>query len=195
MAKLTAKQQRFVEEYPVDFNATRAAERAGYRGSDQTLAAVGYENLRKPHIEEAIRARVERLTMAADEATLRLSRWGRGTLAPFLSVDEQGRVVIDLGSDEAKAHLHLLREVSQTEKIIAVDDEETVLQRKLAIKLHDAKDAVLNVLKMHGKFVEKHEHSGPGGGPIPLETRLAQVPDEELFKGREAAAARAIGGG
>jgi len=28
--KLSAKQQRFVEEYLVDFNATAAAKRAGY---------------------------------------------------------------------------------------------------------------------------------------------------------------------
>ena len=30
MAKLTEKQQRFVEEYLVDLNATQAAIRAGY---------------------------------------------------------------------------------------------------------------------------------------------------------------------
>lgn len=155
MAKLTPKQRRFVEEYPVDFNATRAAERAGYRGSDQTLAAIGYENLRKPQIAEAIRARVERLSMSAEEATLRLSNWGRGTMTPFLSVDDQERVVINLGSDLAKANLFLLRKVSQTEKIIAVEDEETVLQRKLSIELHDAKDATIQILKLLGKFQER----------------------------------------
>ena len=30
MAKLTAKQQRFVDEYLIDLNATQAAIRAGY---------------------------------------------------------------------------------------------------------------------------------------------------------------------
>lgn len=30
MAKLTRKQQRFVEEYLIDLNATQAAIRAGY---------------------------------------------------------------------------------------------------------------------------------------------------------------------
>ena len=47
-SKLTAKQERFVEEYLVDLNATRAAIRAGY--SENTAAAVGCENLTKPNI-------------------------------------------------------------------------------------------------------------------------------------------------
>lgn len=50
--KLTAKQQRFVEEYSIDFNATQAALRAGY--SEKTCGAIGTENLAKPLIQEAI---------------------------------------------------------------------------------------------------------------------------------------------
>lgn len=50
--KLTAKQQAFLNEYLVDLNATQAAIRAGY--SEKTAAEMGYENLRKPQIKEAI---------------------------------------------------------------------------------------------------------------------------------------------
>lgn len=53
MAKLTPKQQRFVEEYLVDLNATQAAIRSGY--SKKTAASIGDENLRKPEIASAIR--------------------------------------------------------------------------------------------------------------------------------------------
>ena len=52
MAKLTAKQQRFVEEYLVDLNATQAAIRAGY--STNTAGSIGDENLKKPEIKSAI---------------------------------------------------------------------------------------------------------------------------------------------
>ena len=52
MAKLTPKQQRFVEEYLVDLNATQAAVRAGY--SARTASSIGEENLRKPEIQQAI---------------------------------------------------------------------------------------------------------------------------------------------
>ena len=52
MDKLTDKQQKFVEEYLVDLNATQAAIRAGY--SEPTAQQIGSENLTKPVIAEAI---------------------------------------------------------------------------------------------------------------------------------------------
>ena len=52
MSKLTAKQQRFVDEYLIDLNATQAAIRAGY--SHQTARAIGSETLTKPAIQDAI---------------------------------------------------------------------------------------------------------------------------------------------
>lgn len=59
MAKLRDKQKRFVQEYLVDFNETQAAIRAGY--SKKTAAAIGYENLRKPHIRAEIEKRKKAL--------------------------------------------------------------------------------------------------------------------------------------
>ena len=50
--KLTEKQQRFVDEYLIDLNATQAAIRAGY--SVKTADAIGCENLTKPNIQQAI---------------------------------------------------------------------------------------------------------------------------------------------
>jgi len=63
---LTARQQRFVNEYLLDLNATQAAVRAGY--SARTAGAIGYENLTKPQVATAIceaqaeRARQTRVT-------------------------------------------------------------------------------------------------------------------------------------
>ena len=53
--KLTAKQQRFVDEYLVDFNATQAALRAGY--SKKTAAFIGAQNLKKLQIQTEIARR------------------------------------------------------------------------------------------------------------------------------------------
>ncbi len=46
---LTAKQRAFISWYisaEVNCNGTEAARRAGYRGNDNTLATVAFENLR-----------------------------------------------------------------------------------------------------------------------------------------------------
>ena len=53
---LTAKQQRFVDEYAVDLNATQAAIRAGY--SKKTAGQMGAENLKKPVIAAALYLRL-----------------------------------------------------------------------------------------------------------------------------------------
>lgn len=49
---LTPKQERFVQEYLVDLNATAAAKRAGY--NSKTAYSIGQENLKKPEIQSAI---------------------------------------------------------------------------------------------------------------------------------------------
>lgn len=52
--KLRAKQQRFVYEYLIDYNATQAAIRAGY--SKKTAGAAGFQLLKNTKIIEAIDA-------------------------------------------------------------------------------------------------------------------------------------------
>lgn len=54
---LTDKQAIFVEEYLIDFNATRAAMASGY--SKDTAYSIGSENLRKPEVQSAIQDRTK----------------------------------------------------------------------------------------------------------------------------------------
>lgn len=63
MANLTPKQQRFVEEYLIDLNATQSAIRAGY--SEKTAKDIGCENLAKPNIAKAIAEAQEKLSNKA----------------------------------------------------------------------------------------------------------------------------------
>lgn len=75
MAKLSAKQQRFCDEYLTDMNATQAAIRAGY--SAKSARAIGQENLTKPAIREYIDKRMaekeEALVAKQDEVMKYLS--------------------------------------------------------------------------------------------------------------------------
>ena len=66
--KLTAKQQRFCDEYLIDLNATQAAIRAGY--SAKTARVIGQENLLKPAIKEYIEKRMaeKEAALVADQA-------------------------------------------------------------------------------------------------------------------------------
>lgn len=64
--EVTAKQQRFVDEYMVDLNGTQAAIRAGY--SRHTAAEQAYDLLRKPQIQDKI-AEARRLAQERTQVT------------------------------------------------------------------------------------------------------------------------------
>lgn len=65
---MTNKQTKFISEYLKHFNATKAAINAGY--SEDTAASIGWENLRKPEIKDAIRAHIDE-TLEEDALTLK----------------------------------------------------------------------------------------------------------------------------
>ncbi|MCP4728253.1 MAG: terminase small subunit [bacterium] len=54
--RLTYKQQAFIREFLIDFNATKAAIRAGH--SEHSATAIGHENLRKSLIKAEIDLRI-----------------------------------------------------------------------------------------------------------------------------------------
>lgn len=93
MAKLTAKQQRFCDEYLIDLNATQAAIRAGY--SKKTAGRIGTENVQKPVIKEYIAQRMaekeSQLIADQDEVLKYLTSVMRGgSLSSVLARDEVG---------------------------------------------------------------------------------------------------------
>lgn len=76
MAKLTEKQQRFVDEYLIDLNATQAAIRAGY--SVKTATTQGSQNLTKLNIQQVIAERMaersKRTGVNQDRVVLELAK-------------------------------------------------------------------------------------------------------------------------
>lgn len=93
--ELTAKMQRFVAEYLVDGNATRAAIAAGY--SERTAARIGSELLTKPAIKvaitKALKAQEKRTLITADSNLRAIERLaqkaeGVGDWAPAIRARE-----------------------------------------------------------------------------------------------------------
>lgn len=80
MAKLTAKQQRFCDEYLIDLNATQAAIRAGY--SKKTARVIGQQNLSKlavkNYIDERMKEKEAELIADSDEVMRYLTSVLRG---------------------------------------------------------------------------------------------------------------------
>jgi len=67
-SKLTLLQQRFVQEYLVDGNATQAAIRAGYKGASAVVAVSGSRLLRSANVAKEIQTRETARTEQQDQA-------------------------------------------------------------------------------------------------------------------------------
>jgi phage terminase small subunit len=138
---LRHRQQRFVEEYLIDLNATQAARRAGY--SADTARQMGAENLSKPVIQAAIadamRERSLRCKMTADEVLLRLARLGRANMQDYAEWGPAGVTLKDSAVMPLEA-ADCVAEVSQT---ISKDGG------SLKFKLHDK----VRALELCGKHL------------------------------------------
>ena len=82
---LTIKQERFCHEYLIDLNATQAAIRAGY--SERRADQIGYENLRKPEIQFAVKQlmqeRSRRTGIKADDVIQEVARIAFANMGDF----------------------------------------------------------------------------------------------------------------
>lgn len=115
MAKLTDKQQRFVEEYLIDLNATQAAIRAGY--SEKTAHSIGHENLNKPEIQEAIQIamdeRSKRTEITQDMVLAELAKIGFSNISNYLRFNATGVEMFDSDAMKPEA-LACISEVAET---------------------------------------------------------------------------------
>lgn len=98
--KLTDKQQRFVDEYLIDLNATQAAIRAGY--SVKTANEQGSQNLTKLSIQQAIAERMaersRRTGVNQDRVVLELAKIAFVKMTDI--VDSEGNIKGDAAEDD-----------------------------------------------------------------------------------------------
>lgn len=172
MANLTPKQQRFVEEYLIDLNATQAAIRAGY--SEKSAQEIGAENLSKPMvakaIQEALQERKERVQIDSDYVLKRL-----------VEIDQMD--VLDIMDDQMK--ILPLRDwpkvwrqyISNIENLELTDADGVFKKIKWPDKVKN-----LELLGKHvsvGAFKDKIEHSGDPNNPINMSLKVVFENDGE----------------
>lgn len=141
---LSTKQKVFIEEYLKTFNATQAALAAGY--SPDTAYNIGYENVRKREIAEAISKRLSEKAMSADEVLMRLAEQARAAYSD--AIDEDGTV--DVAKLVSTGRAHLIKAIKFTES------------GKKNVEFYDAQSALQLIGKHHKLFTDVSEtkHSG-----------------------------------
>ena len=94
VARLTEKQRRFVEEYLVDLNATKAAIRAGYseRTAQEQASRLLSNVMVQEAIQEAIAKRSARTEITQDRVLQELAAIGFAIATDFAQITEDGLV-------------------------------------------------------------------------------------------------------
>jgi phage terminase small subunit len=155
---LNARQQRFVLEYLLDLNATRAAIRAGY--SKKTARQQGQRLLTNVDIQhaisEAIEERAERTRVEADRVVLELARLGLYDPCDIAEWGPDGirlKASGDISEDAARAVAHIR---------VAF----TRYGRAVTLRFADRLKALEMLGKHLGLFSERVEVSGQAREPV-----------------------------
>lgn len=116
MAKLTAKQRRFCDEYLIDLNATQAAIRAGY--SEKNARNIASENLAKPnikaYIDERMTKKESQLIATQDEVLKYLTSVLRGE-------SQSTEIVVEGTGDGCSEARTLKKEPSEKDRLRAAE--------------------------------------------------------------------------
>ena len=152
---LTAKQQAFVTENLISWNATQASLAAGY--SETSARVIGHENLTKPDIQAEIKRRVSERAMSADEVLVRLAAQARGDMSDFVSFRPGVKLpILDLAKAAEAGKFGLVKKLKYT------------ADGAVEFELYDAQAALVQLGKAHKLFTEKQEISTPADGAIKI---------------------------
>lgn len=148
MAKLTAKQELFVEEYLIDLNATQAAIRAGYApkaANEQGARLLANVSVRA-RIDEALAERSKRTGVNADRVVMELARLAFLNLPDVVDTNT-ARIRTDATKDDTAALVSVRVKTSESETGSMVEREARTADKIKALEL---------LGKHLGMFGDKH---------------------------------------
>lgn len=168
--ELTPRRKRFVEEYLIDLNGTRAAIRAGYSprtANEQAVALLADVSVAEA-VAKAKEQRATRVGMTADQVLNEMAILANACVDHYY-VDELGR--LRPTPDAPEGAMRAVQWVKRRTKIDK-DDNMTI---EVEFKLWDKPGSIKAMGKQIGLFPDKVEVSGPGGKPIEVVGKVERV--------------------
>lgn len=179
---LTAKQQRFVDEYLKDLNATQAAIRAGYskKTADQQASRLLTNVKVREYLAERQDDRSKRTEITQDMVLRELAKIGFSDIRKVVRWGETQVRMVD-GEDDGPEDmvpyhgLALIDSAEVDDATAAAIAEVSQSRDGLKVKLHDKKGALVDIGRHLGMFAP------PGHADLDTELKRIEVENKRLL--------------
>lgn len=163
---LQEQQQRFADEYLIDFNATAAYQRAGYKGKGGAAATAASRLLANPNVQRYLAARRAELSakMVADQEGVmyRLIQMAMGDVRQLYRDDGSMKDMSELTADQAA----MIQGYEVFEEFEGKGKDRVFVGYTKKVKFVPKLEAIKALGMTMGMFTKKVEHTGKDGGPI-----------------------------
>lgn len=160
--------ERFVVEYLVDLNATEAAKRCGY--APASAHSQGARLLKTAEIaakvKRAMDERAAETKITANRVLEELAVIGLSDMRHYIRFLDNGDIAQNWDAMPPEA-TRAIAEITQEVTYQKDADGEMEPVRKTKFKLHPKTPALDLIAKHLGMLVQKHEHTGKDGAPLP----------------------------
>lgn len=167
------RRTRFIKEYLLDRNATRAAIAAGY--SEKGASVAGYTLLRNPKIREEINKKDEELNkkydLSAERIKEEIARLCYYDPAAFFNPDGTPKAINDLDEDSRRA----ISGFDVAELFSGSGEDRSAVGYIKKVKLIDKAKALELAAKIQRLLVDRQEVTGPDGGPVAMSLKVTFV--------------------
>ena len=150
LASLSDKYARFVEEYLIDLDATKAAIRAGY--TEHSAGKQGYRLTKNVHIRAAIEAGKAEISkrnlVKQDEVIRELTLIGFADMADFVTVDRTGSVRANPLDTLEDGKSRIIKKIKEKRTIRLSDDgDQALIDSTLELELCDKVGSLRTLLE------------------------------------------------
>jgi hypothetical protein len=143
---LNPKQRKFVDAYIETMNSSEAARRCGFKNS---YYQQGWRMLRNVDVRTAIDERLRESAMSANEVVARFTEQASANISDFFKINNDGTVGA-VNTIYLKAHGNLVKKIK-------------VDENKIELELYDGQNALIQLGRRWGLFVDKTELSNKPG--------------------------------
>lgn len=179
---LTPRQQRFVEEYVVDLNATAAYKRAGYKATGNAAEVNAARLLSNAQVKAAIAALQQARSQATGITAERilkelecLANSDVGDILDFTGAEPKLRPANQI-PERARRAISSVKVKRQVEG----SGESAQVVEVIEFKLWDKGTAITKAMQHLGMLIEKHEVTGKDGGPITVKVLGGDMSMDDL---------------